>query len=55
MAGEIRRAVIRRIARDHHIPVAAAAHRYALMSIDRKNLLCLEEERRQDVRSSRSS
>ena len=47
MAGEIRRAVIRRIADTCRIPIGAAAHKYACMSIVRKQQLCESEVRRQ--------
>jgi hypothetical protein len=47
MAGEIRRAVIRRIANDRRIPIGAAANAYTCMSIVRKQQLCDREAKRQ--------
>ena len=46
MAGSIRRAVIRRIAEDRGIPLAAAAHLYACMSAERKQAVTTAEAKR---------
>lgn len=46
MPGEIRKAVIRRIAEERRIPLSAAAHRYACMPMSRKQELCAAEQRR---------
>lgn len=54
MAHEIRKAVIRRIAKHRHVSLPVAAYIYACKSIKEKQRLCEEEQRRQNQNAAAS-